>query len=90
MLPPVTTRSRSRRTPAPPAGGTLLADLALVPALAGARLVPAGVSLDRPVSALVLLDADAPEEPGALLVCPGSPPEALPAGCALALSSHEN
>ena len=82
MLRPVTTRSRSRRTSAPPAGGTPLADLALVPALAGARLVPAGASLDRPVTAVVLLDADAPEEPGALILCPGSPPEALPAGCA--------
>ena len=81
MLRPVTTRSRSRRTSAPP-GGTPLSDLALVPALAGARLVPPDASLDRPVSALVLLDADAPEEPGALLVCPGSPPEPLPAGCA--------
>ena len=82
MLRPVTTRSRSRRTSAPAVGGTPLADLALVPALAGARLVPAGASLDRPVSAVVLLDADAPEEPGALIVCPGSPPDVLPAGCA--------
>ena len=81
MLRPVTTRSRSRATSAPP-GGTPLADLALVPAMAGARLVPPAASLDRPVSAVVLLDADAPEEPGALLVCPGSPPEPLPAGCA--------
>ena len=82
MLRPVTTRSRSRGTSAPPAGGTPLADLALVPALAGARLVPPGASLDRPVLAVVLLDADAPEEPGALIVCPGSPPDVLPAGCA--------
>jgi sugar diacid utilization regulator len=76
---PVTTRARSG---APATAGARLADLALAPALAGARLVPEDASLDRPVSAIVLADADAPEEPGALVVCPGAPPDPLPAGCA--------
>jgi sugar diacid utilization regulator len=79
---PVTTRARRTASSTPVPARARLADLALAPALAGARLIPADASLDRPVSALVLLDADAPEEPGAVVVCPGAPPEALPAGCA--------
>jgi sugar diacid utilization regulator len=67
---------------APPDGRTRLADLALVPSLAGARRVPASADLSRPVSALMLLDVGAPEEPDALVLCPGPPPDALPAGCA--------
>ena len=67
---------------APPDGRTRLADLALVPSLAGARRVPASADLDRPVSALVLLDVGAPDEPDALVLCPGPPPDALPPGCA--------
>jgi len=75
----VTTRTRRA---APPAGGTSLADLVLVPSLAGARVLPPGATLTRPVRAVVPADPDAPEEPDALLLCPGAPPDSLPAGCA--------
>jgi sugar diacid utilization regulator len=74
----VTTRSRPA---APPETGATLADLALVPSLAGARVVPPGAALTRVVRAVVPLDPDGPEEPGALVLCPGAPPEAQPAGC---------
>jgi sugar diacid utilization regulator len=67
---------------APPGGRALLADLALVPSLAGARRVPASADLERPVSALALADGAAPAEPDALLLCPGPPPDELPEGCA--------
>jgi len=69
------------RTAGPPDGRTLLADLLGLPALRGARVVPPGAALGRPVSALVLSDADAPEEADVLVVSPGAPPEDLPAGC---------
>lgn len=75
---PVTTRTRTTRVPD---GRTLLADLARSPALEGARMLPTAVSLEQPVSAVALVDADAPEEADSLLVCPGAPPETLPAGC---------
>jgi sugar diacid utilization regulator len=78
----MTPRVPTTPTPAPLREEVLLADLAHVPALAGARVVPAGASLDRPVAAVVLADADAPEEPGALLLCAGPPPPHLPADCA--------
>jgi sugar diacid utilization regulator len=83
ILGPVTTRTRT--VAAPPDGRPLLADLALVPSLAGARRVPAAADLDRPVSALALPDAGAPAVPDALVLCPGAPPDALPAGCAGAI-----
>ena len=60
----------------------LLSHLLAIPALAGARIVPRSASLDVPISALVLADADAPHELGALVVCPGAPPSELPDGCA--------
>lgn len=67
---------------APSDGRVLLADLIRVPSLAAARVVPPGADLDRPVAAIVVADADGPEEPDALVVCPGAPPSALPSGCA--------
>ena len=67
---------------APPDDRVRLADLAQVPSLAGARRVPAAADLDRPVSGLALLDEAGPAEPDALLLCPGAPPDAAPAGCA--------
>ncbi len=80
ILGAVTTRTRTAA--AAPAGRALLADLALVPSLAGARRVPPSADLERPVSALALPDAAAPDEPGALLLCPGAPPDEVPDGCA--------
>ena len=77
-----TVTTRTRRVAAPPDRRALLADLALVPSLAGARRVPASADLARPVSALALIDAGGPDEPDALLLCPGAPPDELPAGCA--------
>jgi sugar diacid utilization regulator len=79
ILVPVTTRTRSV---AVPDGRATLADLALVPSLAGARRVPASADLARPVSALALPDALAPGEPDALLLCPDAPPDDLPEDCA--------
>jgi len=76
----VTTRTRTAA--APPDHRAQLADLASVPSLAGARRVPASADLARPVSGLALLDAGGPEEPDALLLCPGAPPADPPAGCA--------
>jgi sugar diacid utilization regulator len=70
------------RSGAPPDGRTVLADLLALPALRGARLLPADAGLDRPLSALVIADADAPDELDALLVSSGAPPESVPAGCA--------
>ncbi|HEX2504123.1 MAG TPA: helix-turn-helix domain-containing protein [Miltoncostaeaceae bacterium] len=74
--------TRTRTGAAAPAGRALLADLALVPSLAGARRVPASADLERPVSALALPDEAAPDEPDALLLCPGAPPDEAPEGCA--------
>jgi sugar diacid utilization regulator len=74
----VTTKAR---TAAVPSGRALISDLARIPAMEGARLMPNGAPMDRPVSAVVVADADAPEEADALLVCPGAPPDPLPAGC---------
>src|SRR5688572_6634761 len=47
----------------------------------GARLMPNGAPMDLPVSAVAIPDADGPEEIDVLLVCPGAPPDPLPAGC---------
>ena len=69
------------RAAAPPDGRTLLSDLIDLPALRGARVVPPRAVLDRPVSALVVADTDAPDEIDAVVVSPGGPPEALPPGC---------
>lgn len=80
ILGAVTTRTRTAA--APPDHRAQLADLASVPSLAGARRVPASADLARPVSGLALLDAGGPEEPDALLLCPGAPPADPPAGCA--------
>ncbi len=60
----------------------LLSHLIAIPALAGARIVPRSAPLDVPISALVLADADAPHEQGALVACPGAPPREPPPGCA--------
>jgi sugar diacid utilization regulator len=77
----VTTRARTAAA-ATPDHRAQLADLALVPSLAKARRVPASADLARPVSGLTLLDAGGPEEPDALLLCPGAPPAGVPASCA--------
>lgn len=63
-----------------------LADLLLIPPLAGAEVIgaPDGVV----VSALSLPDPDAPAEAGALLLAPGAPPEELPEGCAAVICRH--
>ena len=82
----------SRTSPTTPAGAAepgaawvdgraALADLLVLPALEGARAVPADAALDVPVRAVVLADPDAPAEPGALVVSPGGPPDPLPEGC---------
>jgi sugar diacid utilization regulator len=60
----------------------VVGDLLGLPALAGARVVPAGAALDRPVRAVALADADAPAEVGAVVVSAGAPPDPLPDGCA--------
>ncbi len=60
---------------------TLLAHLVAIPALAGARVVPASAPLEVPVTALVVADAEAPPEHGVLIACPGAPPSPLPPGC---------
>lgn len=75
----MTTRTRTARSPE---GAILVADLARGAALEGARMLPNGAPLDRPVRAVVLADADGPEEPDAVVICAGAPPEELPAGCA--------
>ena len=74
----VTTRTRTARAPG---GRTLLADLARTGALEGARLMPNGASLEQAVSAVVIADADGPEEHDALLVCPGGQRVGGRAGC---------
>lgn len=79
MLGAVTTHSL-RATTRP---SVRLADLLLVPALAGARVLAEGLSLDHPVAALTLADDPAGSaEPGALLLTGRGVPEDLPAGCA--------
>lgn len=77
----VTTTTRTRTVRARDDRATL-ADLAVVPSLAGARWVPASADLARPVAALALPDDAAPPGPDALLLCPGPPPATLPEGCA--------
>src|SRR5690606_35409081 len=52
------------------------------PALAGATVLPPGADLTRPVRALTLADPEAPAEQDAVLLCPGPPPDPIPAGCA--------
>ncbi|MGE4175528.1 MAG: PucR family transcriptional regulator [Thermoleophilia bacterium] len=69
------------RTAAAPSGRALISELARIPAMEGVRLMPNGAPMDRPVSAVVIADADGPEETDVLLVCPGAPPDPLPAGC---------
>ncbi|HTI34070.1 MAG TPA: helix-turn-helix domain-containing protein [Miltoncostaea sp.] len=69
------------RTAAAPSGRVLISDLARIPAMEGVRLMPNGAPMDRPVSAVVVADADGPEEHDVLLVCPGAPPDPLPSGC---------
>ncbi len=69
------------RTAAPPDDRVLLSDLTRLPALGGARTSPAGADLERPVSSIVLADADGPEEHDSLLVAPGAPPATPPRGC---------
>lgn len=70
-----------RRT-APRADGELtLADLTLLPSLAGCRVLPPRADLGRPVRAVVLADPAAPEEPDALVVAAGGPPAELPESC---------
>jgi sugar diacid utilization regulator len=59
---------------------TTLGDLLGVPALDGARVVPSGAAVTARVTALTLIDPDVPPEAGALVVCPGAPPTAVPAG----------
>ncbi len=66
------------RAGAPPDGRTLLADILGLPALRGARVVPPRAALDRPISALVVADSDAPDEIDALVVSAGGPPDELP------------
>jgi sugar diacid utilization regulator len=75
---PVTTKAR---TTAAPSGRVLISELARIPAMEGARLMPNAAPMDLPVSAVVIADADGPEETDVLLVCPGAPPDPLPAGC---------
>ena len=71
------------RRPAPSAGGELtLADLTLLPSLAGCRVLPSRADLGRPVRSVVLADPAGPEEPDALVVSAGAPPAELPEGCA--------
>lgn len=71
-------------TPQAPAHGpddaVTIGDLLGLPALAGARVVPADAPLTAVVSAVTLSDAEGPPEPGALVLHPGGPPAALPAG----------
>jgi sugar diacid utilization regulator len=74
----MTTRAR---TAAAPEGRVLLAELALVPALEGARLIPPDAALGLPVSTVVLHDPDAPPEDDALVLCAGAPPPDPPPGC---------
>ncbi|WP_217914387.1 PucR family transcriptional regulator [Miltoncostaea marina] len=70
---------------AAPAGeAATLADLMRLAALAGTRLVPPRAPLDAAVTSIVLADADAPAEAGALLVAP-EPPAEVPAGCVAVL-----
>jgi sugar diacid utilization regulator len=60
-----------------------LADLLLVPALSGARVIAEGLSLDRPVAALALADDPAsPAETRALLLSTRGVPAELPSDCA--------
>src|SRR5688572_23783719 len=75
IVQPVTTGAPTAAT----AGDhTTLADLVRIAVLDGTRLVPARAPLDAAVTSLVLADPGAPAEPGALVVCPGPPPEPLP------------
>lgn len=78
----MTTRATAGRATAE---RTLLADLVSLPVLEGLRIVPRGAALDAAVTSVVLADADAPAEPGALVVCPGAPTAPLPDGCVAVL-----
>lgn len=82
ILHPVTTRARAGRATAE---RTVLADLVSLPVLEGLRIVPRTAPLDAAVTSVVLADADAPAEPGALVVCPGAPVDPLPEGCVAVL-----
>jgi PucR family transcriptional regulator, purine catabolism regulatory protein len=75
-------QSRSANSGAAAAGAAVsVADLLALPALAGARPVPADAALGVPVRAVVLADPDASPEPGSVVLSPGGPPAPLPEGC---------
>lgn len=57
-----------------------LADLLLIPPLAGAELIGAPAATVT-VSSIIPLDPEAPAEAGAMLVTAGAPPDELPDGC---------
>ncbi len=71
----VSSRAEASTTPA------TLGDLLAVPSLAGARCL-GPPALGARVECVVVADADAPAEAGALVLAPGAPPDPLPAGCA--------
>lgn len=58
-----------------------IGDVLVIPALEGARVVPSDAVLTARVAAVILADADAPPEPGALVLCAGAPPAEPPEGC---------
>jgi sugar diacid utilization regulator len=66
----------------PTADELTLAELLLLPSLAGARVLPPRADLGRRVRSVMLADPSEPEAPDALVVSPGPPPARLPAGCA--------
>jgi sugar diacid utilization regulator len=71
-----------RRPPSRAGDDLTLADLTLLPSLAGCRVLPPRADLGRPVRAVVLADPAAPVEPDALVVSAGAAPAELPEGCA--------
>lgn len=65
-----------------------LADLLLIPPLAGARVL-GDPSAAEPVATITLLDGPDLPEPGALGLCAGAPPAELPRGCVAVVCREE-
>ncbi len=78
--------SPERKRPEVVSGGATLADLLAVPALAGARVVPADANPDVPVRSLTLADPDAPPQRSSIVAFPDVPRAPLPSGCTVVLA----
>ena len=80
-----TARSEPVEGPDVAPGALTLADVLELPALAGARVVPADAPRDRRIRAVALADPDGPADDDALVLAAGGPPDPLPDGCVAVL-----